>query len=208
MRKIFLGMSFILLLSGVVKMQGQEARIIRDVVLLNIEPYEVLMTEKGDILSKIRSIPDYLTSDKVIKKESNKSEIAISHDVASKEETKAENILTSYTKKEKRTISPVINNEIRRDYFEVEFIQGTATLTSKAISTLNELASILKSNRQQSVQIFGFQNESPQIASLLSKRRRDACVAYLKIKGVKTRDQLSLGSITRGTNNKIVFGFE
>jgi len=208
MKTIFLGLNLFVFLLASYSMTAQHQRTIRDVVLLNVEPFEVLMTENGEIITKIRHIPNYLNLEKKIQALSIKSEIALNPKVESQKEVIAADIVSPFKKIEKRVVSQTVPNGNFKEYYEIEFTPGTATLSSRAIASLNELATVLQSNPDRKVQIFGFQNEAPLLASLLSKRRRDGCVAYLKIKGVNTREQLRLGSITKGANNKIVFGFE
>jgi len=186
---------------------GQERRIIRDVILLNVQPYEVLMTENGDVVAKLKHIPNYMESDIVIPKIETKSSVIPATKVKKQVMIAQEEPETKKYVAPKRLVSKP-NFESFKEYYEIDFTKGTATLSSSVLKTLNELADVLKSNPDKKVQVFGFENESPIVASLLSKRRIDACVTYLKIKGVAVHNQVFKGSITKGTTNKVVFGFE
>ena len=196
-----------LLILGSIQSYGQNQRVIRDVVLLNVEPYEVLMTEEGDILSKIRHLPNYLKSAQKVEKKVIKSEIASKVEEESKTLAKAEAKSEKTNQFKEKRITRAQSVDFK-DHYEIKFNDRTATLTNVALKTLDELSTFLKTNPDQKVQVFGFENESPQLAALLSKRRRDACIAYLKIKGVRVEDQIIRGSITKGTYNKIVFGLQ
>lgn len=213
-------MNKILFISGLlcfmllsVQLNAQQQRVIKDVVLLNVEPYEVLMTEEGNIITKVRHLPNYLNSLELI--EDQKVETGI---VARSSE---ERIIPGEVALVKEKYSPETRSDdqdipvidkpaapLFEDHYEVSFTKGTATLSDRAITTLNELANILNQNPEQKIQVFGFKNEEPMVASLLAKRRQDACIAYLRIKGVNIESQITKGSVTDGTSNKIVFGFE
>jgi hypothetical protein len=192
----------------VVDASAQRQRVIRDVVLLDREPYEVLMSENGDIISRIMHLPNYLTSAGFIEQQVTSDEPLVKSNEQKVDEINQDLAKNIIVPKNARVVKPVTKSPEYKDYYEIEFAQGTATLSAKSIAILNELAKMLHANPNQKVQVFGFQNESPIIALLLSKRRRDACIAYLKIKGVRIDRQISKGSITEGANNKIVFGFE
>ena len=213
MKQLMIHTALIFTLLYSVNLFAQEQRVIRDVVLLNVEPYEVLMTTNGDILSRIRHLPDYLKSLETIERQFVNTELASRE---AKREIPGE-INTQKATQNEEPQNQVNNIEVvpftaeaipKTGHYEVIFSKGTATLTSKAIQTLNLLAEELKQNPDQRIQVFGFKNESPMVASLLAKRRQDACVAYLRIKGVDVENQVSKGSVTQGTSNKIVFGFE
>lgn len=213
-------MNKLLILSGLivtmfmtVQLSAQKQRVIKDVVLLNVEPYEVLMTDEGDIIAKIRHLPNYLITPDVIQQQRVNTEIAsrepkreIPGNVKKVEEKSNISDSSEVALTEPSVYSPTINKA--KGHYEVNFVKGTATLSNEAISILNDLAQVLKQNPDRKIQVFGFKNESPIIASLLSKRRQDACIAYLRIKGVNIDQQVRKGSVTDGVSNKIVFGFE
>ena len=187
---------------------AQDNRVIRDVILLNVQPYEVLMTKEGDVVAKIRHIPNYLTSGEKVKPASVNPSLAAGTETRPVE---PEEQGTQVSDRDDPSHPYASNGQDmlpKFDYFEVIFSKGTATLSAESLSTLNELATMLKANPGKMVQMFGFQNETPLVATLLSKRRQDACVAYLKIKGVQVSKQVLPGNVTEGTNNKIVFGFQ
>lgn len=196
-----------------VQINAQNNRVIKDVVLLNIEPYEVLMNDQGDIIAKIRHLPDYLNSKEEFKGEKVNTEVAVREakrevpggvsDVAVKAIEPQQDETDSG---EPAVFQPTIIKA--NGYYEVNFSKGTATLSNKAINILNELAQVLKEQPDKKIQVFGFKNEPAIVAALLSKRRQDACIAYLRIKGVDIDRQVRKGSVTEGASNKIVFGFE
>jgi len=194
--------------------QAQDQRVIRDVILLDRQPFEVLMSENGDILSKIRHLPDYLRSPELVPKQVTRSDEPLAEKTPRVKPQEIEDspeqssVPLVKLQPARQIVAPVTAQGEFKEYYEINFTAETATLSSTAISTLNELAIILNANPSQRVQVFGFQNESPLIAMLLSKRRRDACIAYLKIKGVRVDKQITRGSITQGVTNKIVFGLE
>ena len=205
---IFSWLALALIFTG--QISAQEQRVIKDVVLLNIEPYEVLMTESGNIITKVRHLPNYLKTYDVIERQKVDTKIVPKSQKAKNDQliAKKEMVIEDEAFKVKEEAPVKESLKTYRDHYEVNFAKGTATLSGEAISILNELAEVLKADPSQNIQVFGFQNESPMVASLLSKRRQDACIAYLSIKGVAISKQISKGSVTPGTNNKIVFGFE
>ena len=213
MKQLMIYTTLIFTLLCSVNLFAQQQRVIKDGVLLNVEPYEVLMTPNGDILSKIRHLPDYLKSLEKIERQFVNTELAsrevkreVPGTINTKELTSDE---VTQDKLNENEVVPFAAEAIpKTGHYEVIFSKGTATLTSLALNTLNKLAEELKQNPDQRIQVFGFKNESPMVASLLAKRRQDACVAYLRIKGVDVDNQVSKGSVTQGTSNKIVFGFE
>lgn len=205
---IFSWLTLALIFTG--QINAQEQRVIKDVVLLNIEPYEVLMTESGNIITKVRHLPNYLKTHDVVRRQKVDTKIVPKSQKAKEDQLIAKNdrVIVEPEVKVNELTSVQVPLRTYKDHYEVNFARGTATLSGEAISILNELAEVLKADPSQNIQVFGFQNESPMVASLLSKRRQDACIAYLSIKGVAVRKQISKGSVTPGTNNKIVFGFE
>ena len=187
---------------------AQNDRVIRDVVLLNVEPYEVLMTMNGDIVAKIRHMPDYLKSAELVPAKSIDPEILAEHDPSFDDvpPTELSQNQTTAPAQVKAPMTPEVI--IAPGHYEVLFAKGTATLSADGLQTLNDLATELKSDPEKKVQLFGFRNESAMVASLLTKRRQDACISYLKIKGVHVDKQVLRGNVTEGTSNKIVFGFQ
>jgi outer membrane protein OmpA-like peptidoglycan-associated protein len=196
------------------QLSAQEDRVIRDVVLLNIEPYEVLMNEDGDIIARVRHLPDYLKSTEELKKTRVATEIASREPKRQMGGDVNPSIVKSVSESEAENTQmqtfPENNPDDRatEDFYEVVFAKGTATLSSQAITVLNELAAVLNNDPGKKIQVFGFKNEPAMVASLLAKRRQEACIAYLRIKGVDVDGQVTKGSVTEGVSNKIVFGFE
>jgi outer membrane protein OmpA-like peptidoglycan-associated protein len=196
-----------------VQINAQNTRVIKDVVLLNIEPYEVLMNDKGDIIAKVRHLPDYLKSSDDYKGEKVNTEVAQRE---GKRDIPGGISDVAVKPMEEKQVQANVGEEVEyqptvikaNGHFEVNFAKGTATLNNKAIATLNELAQVLQQYPEKKIQVFGFKNEPAIVASLLSKRRQDACIAYLRIKGVDIDRQVRKGSVTEGASNKIVFGFE
>ncbi len=185
--------------------QKVNENVVKNVVLINKNPWEVLMTKNGDILAKLKDVPDYLIgfekdSDLNIAKEMNgeKPQIVLSKPVVTATETKS-------ASKERVISNEDFNSKMSDDRLEVVFNLGSALLNSNQISLLNEISKQLVSNRNLKYNIFGFNSEPEYRFYILSKRRMDAVLSYLKVKGVDIDNQIIVNSSVKGKNNKIVF---
>jgi len=169
--------------------------VVKNVVLLNESPWEVLMSKNGDILAKLKSKPEYLKgyeqgAKSPIRSKDINSDVQIVK-VAPKPEV--ENTLIS------RDVA--INNSHKEIVFKV----GSALLSNKDINFLNGIAAELKNNPNTKIKLFSFGSEPSYRFYILSKRRLDAVLGYLKIKGVDIDNQIVVGSKVKGVSNKIVF---
>ena len=193
----------ILLLLGVnvfsqTNSQDIEKDVIKNVVLINSSPWEVLMSKNGDILAKLTYLPDFLKGYDIDWKEDTNFE----PNIPLVKNVKSQNHVEAQGKKEQK-FSKTGVNKIKEIYFNV----GSALLSNKAIADLNNLAQDLNNNRDNVLRLFGFINEPESRSSILGRRRMDAVIAYLKIKGVNIDTQIKRGNNVKGRNNKIVFAF-
>ncbi len=175
-----------------------DKNVVKNVVLINSSPWEVLMSKNGDILAKLTYLPDYLKGYDVDWKEDTNYEPEIP--LANKLNYKKQNLVLN---KKEQKIDKTGINKIKEIYFSV----GSALLSNRAIKDLNKIAESLNNNRKQTLRLFGFVNEPDSRYSILGKRRMDAVIAYLKIKGVNIDTQIIRGNNVKGQNNKIVFAF-
>jgi len=159
---------------------------IRKVVLLNSTPWEVLMNRDGEILAKLHYLPNYF---------SNKN---IGYDKRK---------MYSYVQNASNRKDEITDADIK-GFGDIYFLPGSALLRKKQINILNKLAEILKRDRNKKIVLLGFTNEPVMIASVLGKRRMDAVITYLKIKGVDIANQVERGSTAKGVNNKIAYIFK
>jgi outer membrane protein OmpA-like peptidoglycan-associated protein len=186
---------FVINLSAQSNSEQINKNVIKNVILINTSPWEVLMSKNGDILAKLQYLPDYLKGYDVDWK--TDSNIEIKNKPVAKVELKKEK--TPLVKE------PKINNTPENSYKEIYFSTGSALLKSSQISQLNEIALKLTSNKNNIMKLYGFNSEPDYRSRILSKRRMDAVLAYLKIKGVNIDDQIIVGNTVNGQNNKIVF---
>jgi len=178
--------------------------VVKNVVLINKNPWEVLMTRNGDILAKLKDIPDYLKG-----VEENPNEPVVDNPSYPKTIVKS----TPVTVSEPQINDEVLLNEMNRpdtpDFkdtkLEVVFNLGSALLTSKQINLLNSISSRLIADKSLRFNLFGFNSEPEYRFYILSKRRMDAVLSYLKVKGVDIDNQIIVNSSVKGKNNKIVF---
>ncbi len=178
--------------------QDIDKNVVRNVILINSAPWEVLMSKNGDILAKLTYLPDYLKGYDVDWKENTNYE----PDIPVASNINSLNQLKTFKKKE-GVISNSGINKVKEIYFRV----GSALLSNNAINDLNIIAQKLNNNKDSVLRLFGFINEPESRSSILGKRRMDAVIAYLKIKGVNIDSQIKRGNSVKGKNNKIVFAF-
>ncbi len=170
-----------------------DKNIVQNVVLINSMPWEVLMSKDGEILAKLKYLPNYLKG----------------YDLNWEKDTNFEPPIPVKVQAQKTMHSDIQNDFVNSaKNSEIFFHVGSALLKSKQIQQLNELAQQLNSNPSMVVRLFGFTHEPETRSSILGKRRMDAVKAYLKIKGVDVDRQIVRGSNVEGENNKIVFAFE
>jgi len=192
---------------------GESQKIIQDVILIDIQPFEVRMTEDGNIIDTLNYLPDYF---KEYEARKDKKPIAQEHLYIAKQtnEPKVQDIPIPEVKVNiKETVQIAETAELQEptdfpDQYNVFFDQGKATLTHEGIAVLDQLATHLLSQPDISVIAITFFYEPVTIAQLLSQRRRDACVSYLKIKGVNVDEQVVKGSINQSQVNKVYFGLK
>ncbi len=179
--------------------------VVKNIVLINKNPWEVLMTKNGDILAKLKSKPNYLKGyetssenytpitpayEKSVVVAKKKEYAPVSNESVSKVETKVSN----------DKVSP-----IDEDRLQVTFNLGSALLSSDDITLLNKIAAELDADRNLKYNVFGFNSEPEYRFYILSKRRMDAVLSYLNVKGVDIDKQIIVNSAVKGKNNKIVF---
>jgi outer membrane protein OmpA-like peptidoglycan-associated protein len=178
--------------------QDIDKDVVKNVVLINSAPWEVLMSKNGDILAKLTYLPDYLKGYDIDWKNNTNFEPAIplANNTNHKKQIKA-------LEKRYQNVDLSGLDKIKEIYFSV----GSALLSNKAINDLNNIALELNSNKNKVLRLFGFIHEPESRYSILGRRRMDAVIAYLKIKGVDIDNQIIRGNNVKGENNKIVFAF-
>ena len=163
------------------------------------------MTKNGDILAKLKNKPDYLRGYEAGSEKSTPVTPVYKNtvDIATADE---------YTAVSNETVSKVdtkvINDNISLDHedrLQVSFKLGSALLSSDDIALLNKIAAELNADRDMKYNAFGFNSEPEYRFYILSKRRLDAVLSYLKVKGVDIDKQIIVNSAVKGKNNKIVF---
>jgi len=155
------------------------------VILLNSDPWEVLLARDGEIIAKLKYLPFYFEHTKY------------------KQKPEKSRFITRNKPKE----SAATFTEPLKDFGDIYFLPGSALLRKKQIQLLNNLANILKAGKDKKITLLGFTNEPDMIASILGKRRMDAVITYLKIKGVDVDRQVERGSTVKGVNSKVVYVF-
>ena len=172
-----------------------DENVVKNVVLINSAPWEVLMSKNGDILSKLTYLPDFLKGYDIDWQEDTNYEpdIPVANKLNSQKQIFAAN-------KEVEKVSNTGINKVQEVYFSV----GSALLSNGAIRKLNEVAETLNNDKNKTMRLFGFVNEPDSRYSILGKRRMDAVIAYLRIKGVDVDTQVKRGNNVKGQNNKIV----
>ena len=172
-----------------------DKNVVKNVVLINSAPWEVLMSKNGDILAKLNYLPDFLKGYDVDWQEDTNYEPDIP--IAGKLDSKKQSVaLNSHVSK--------VNNTGINKIQEVYFSVGSALLSNGAIRQLNQIANTLINDKNKTMRLFGFVNEPDSRYSILGKRRMDAVIAYLRIKGVDVDTQVKRGNNVKGQNNKIV----
>ncbi len=192
---------------------GQGQRIIQDVILIDVEPYEVRMTEKGKIIDRLNYLPDYFKEYEA-RKGKTPATVETPDLAVQTPETHAGNQMIPEVKVTIKETAELENAQKPEEEFNfpnqynIFFEQGKATLTNESISVLDQLANHLLSQPNISVIAITFYYEPVTIAQILSQRRRDACISYLKIKGVDVDEQVVQGSISQSQVNKVYFGLK
>ena len=179
--------------------------VVKNVVLINTNPWEVLMTKNGDILAKLKNKPNYLKGYETTSK--NHTPITPVYENAVVVAKKKESILASDATVSK-VETKVVNDKVLfldEDRLQVTFKLGSALLSSKEIAFLNKIAAKLDADRNLKYNVFGFSSEPEYRFYILSKRRMNAVLSYLKVKGVDVDKQIIVNSAVKGKNNKIVF---
>ena len=196
---VFIVILFAVTLSAQSNSEKIDRSVVKNVVLINTNPWEVLMSKNGDVLAKIQHLPNFL-------KGYEKSEIKV-EDVVIKEELKIVKAETTPVVNAGfvKNIVEVSMEESPQDIKEVFFNVGSALMRFSQISLLDEIAVSLNENKNLKFKLYGFSNEPEYRSHILSKRRFDAVLAYLKIKAVDIDKQIIVGSSVSGENNKIVF---
>lgn len=181
--------------------------VVKNIVLINKMPWEVLMSKNGDILAKLKDIPEYL---KGYEKSTPLNEIKPTP-IKEKTVIASSEVKTEVYKTYKETPSNIkkANHEESKydsERLEVGFSLGSALLRDKQISFLNGIADRLNSDPNLTFKLFSFNREPDYRYYILSRRRVEAVLGYLKVKGVNINDQIIVKSTVKGKNNKIVFG--
>jgi len=203
---IFVLFFCVLSLSAQSNSQKVSKDVVKNVVLINKNPWEVLMTKNGDILAKLKDIPDYLKG-----VEENPIAPVAANPLYT--ETIVKSTLVTVSKPNSNDVAVLKENKINRPdtpdikdaRLEVVFNLGSALLTSNQINLLNSISSRLIADKSLKFNLFGFNSEPEYRFYILSKRRMDAVLSYLKVKGVDIDNQIIINSSVKGKNNKIVF---
>lgn len=176
--------------------------VVKKIILIDQVPTEVLMNKNGDILAKLNVLPDYLK-----KYEVQDSVIDISNVKVENSEVLNTAIVANETPNTPiiaETAAPVnyeMNSSINP---EIKFKNGTAFIDPSQIGILNNLIVQINSGLISNVKLYGFINEPVYRSSILSQRRIEAILAYMKVKGVDIDSRVIVGNSVNGQNNKIV----
>jgi hypothetical protein len=173
--------------------------VFKRVILIDAVPTEVLMNRNGDILAKLNVLPDYLkayeTQDSVI----DISNVRIEDITLGETSLIADNHVV-FAEAPKENLSFNDNSNL-----EIKFKGGTAYIDPPQIQILNSMINELTLGRTKAIKLFGFVNEPDYRSAILSQRRMEAILAYMKVKGVDIDSKVIVGSSVSGQNNKIVF---
>lgn len=176
--------------------------VVKKIILIDQVPTEVLMNKNGDILAKLNVFPDYLK-----KYEVQDSVIDISNVKVDSSEKLNIAIVANETPNTSiigETAIPVnydLNSSINP---EIKFKNGTAFIDPSQIGILNNLIVQINNGLISNVKLYGFINEPVYRSSILSQRRIEAILAYMKVKGVDIDSRVIVGNSVNGLNNKIV----
>ena len=189
--EVFVLVLFVLTMNAQEDVGKNDKNVVQNVVLINSMPWEVLMSKGGDILAKLKYLPDFLKG----------------YDVNWEKDTNYEPPVPIVNKQVQNNNTFNRQNDFNKEnkFPEIYFQVGSALLKNKQIQELNELAQKLISNPSLVYRLFGFVHEPETRASILGKRRMDAVMAYLRVKGVNVDRQVIRDNVVNGQNNKIVF---
>jgi hypothetical protein len=174
--------------------------VFKRVILIDAVPTEVLMNKNGDILAKLNVLPDYLKA-----YETQDSIIDISN-VRTEDITLVETSIIADNNNEVIPEAPKENLSFNNNSnLEIKFKGGTAYIDPPQIQILNSMINELTLGRTKAIKLFGFVNEPDYRSAILSQRRMEAILAYMKVKGVDIDSKVIVGSSVSGQNTKIVF---
>lgn len=176
--------------------------VVKKIILIDQVPTEVLMNKNGDILAKLNVLPDYLkkyeVQDSVIDISNVKVDSSqILNTIIVSKETSNASVIAESTTPANYEMNSSINPEIK-------FKIGTAFIDPSQIGTLNNLIVQINNGLISNVKLYGFINEPVYRSSILSQRRIEAILAYMKVKGVDIDNKVIVGNSVNGQNNKIV----
>ncbi len=175
--------------------------LIKNVVLINTNPWEVLMNAKGDIFSKLSQKPKYLYNYEDKSDDYQYAEMGAEAESSFNNQYTSSNVEnTTPNEYPRKVLVPLDEREI-----EINFKKGNATIGQSEVAILDNLAQVLQNNPNKKFKIFSFNDEPASKSYILSKRRIDATLKYLNIKGIDTDQRLVIGNSVNGKSNKIVF---
>ena len=155
------------------------------------------MSQNGDVLAKLKHKPNYLKGHDA---EWKKIKTVSNSNIAKVAPPKKEKIVL-----EPKEVLRFSDAPLKSEVQEVFFGTGSALLRSNEITFLNNIALKITQNKNLKYKLFGFNSEPDYRFHILAKRRMDAIMGYLKIKGVDLNKQIVVGSSVNGENNKVVF---
>ncbi len=176
--------------------------VVKKIILIDQVPTEVLMNKNGDILAKLNVLPDYLK-----KYEVQDSVIDISNVKVESTEILNTTIVANETSASPgifETSNPVNSDLNSSNNQEIKFKIGTAFIDPSQISILNDLINQINNGLISNIKLYGFINEPVYRSTILSQRRMEAILAYMKVKGVDIDNSVVIGNSVNGQNNKIV----
>jgi hypothetical protein len=176
--------------------------VVKKIILIDQVPTEVLMNKNGDILAKLNVLPDYLK-----KYEVQDSVIDISNVKVESTEILNTTIVANETSASSgifETSNPVNSDLNSSNNQEIKFKIGTAFIDPSQISILNDLINQINNGLISNIKLYGFINEPVYRSAILSQRRMEAILAYMKVKGVDIDNSVVIGNSVNGQNNKIV----
>lgn len=180
--------------------------IIKKVILIDNAPYEVLMNSNGDIVAKLSYLPDYLKAF-----EEGTITLDSLNELEDSDNLKKIDLTDIHSEVAIQTTNTKLDSKSETligDKVDITFKGSTALLESEQIKILNDVIVNLKSGNIKSIKLFGFVNEPEYRSAILSERRMQAIMAYLKIKGIDIDKMVQNQNTVEAHNNKVVIAYE
>ncbi|MEZ4906360.1 MAG: hypothetical protein R2771_01650 [Saprospiraceae bacterium] len=167
--------------------------VVQKVILINASPYEVLMNQNGDVIAKLNYLPDYFKTF-----ENGEVDLDSLPDISTMKKVD----LTKF--EEDNNPIKFNDDDSSENQIDIFFKGRTALLQKDEIKKLNQIINALNSGQINTIKLYGFANEPEYRLSILSERRFESILAYMKIKGVDIDQKVIEGNTVAGQSNKIV----